>query len=138
VYKEAVYSWAFNATFVTTNQFNEADQVTVLSYPNDVARLLYTYQNGVLKKSRASKARGLLRIEKCFHLCLHAFIHLDERRLGAFETFAGEFLCRVVVHRASPSSRPSPPVLEKEALHGREADSVSPDGGSGEGAGLGK
>ena len=28
-------------------------------------------------------------------LRLHAFIHLDERRPGAFETFAGNFLRRV-------------------------------------------
>ena len=33
--------------------------------------------------------------EKFFHLRLHVFIHLDERRPGAFETFAGEFLRRV-------------------------------------------
>ena len=34
-------------------------------------------------------------IKELFHLRLHAFIHLDERRPGAFETFTGNFLRRV-------------------------------------------
>ena len=33
--------------------------------------------------------------KKLFHLRLHSFIHLDERRPGAFEAFAGEFLRRI-------------------------------------------
>ena len=33
-----------------------------------------------------------------FHLRLHRFIHLDQRRPGAFETFAGNFLGRVRFH----------------------------------------
>ncbi len=33
--------------------------------------------------------------KKLFHLRLHRGIHLDERRPGAFEAFAGEFLRRV-------------------------------------------
>ena len=33
--------------------------------------------------------------EKLFHLRLHRRIHLDERRPGAFETFAGNFLRRI-------------------------------------------
>ena len=33
--------------------------------------------------------------KKLFHLRLHRRIHLDERRLGALEVFAGEFLRRV-------------------------------------------
>lgn len=33
--------------------------------------------------------------EQFLHLNLRAFIHLDEWRPGAFETFAGEFLRRV-------------------------------------------
>jgi hypothetical protein len=37
----------------------------------------------------------LLRVEKLFHLRLHRVIHLDERRPGAFEAFAGELLRRV-------------------------------------------
>jgi len=58
VLKEGVYSWAFGGTFVTTNRYNEADQVVELSYPNDVARLIYTYQNGVLKKVQSLKGTG--------------------------------------------------------------------------------
>ena len=34
------------------------------------------------------------------YFCLHRFIHLDERRPGAFETFAGNFLGRVDVYFA--------------------------------------
>ena len=39
-----------------------------------------------------------LKFEQFFHLRLHRFIHLDERRPRAFETFAGNFLRRVQFH----------------------------------------
>lgn len=55
--KEGMYSASFG-TFVVTNRYNEADQVVEVSYPNDVARLLYTYQNGVLKKIQSLKGTG--------------------------------------------------------------------------------
>ena len=37
----------------------------------------------------------MLLAKELFHSRLHAFIHLDERRPGAFETFARQFLRRV-------------------------------------------
>ena len=41
-----------------------------------------------------------MRFKKSFYLHFHLFIHLDERRPNAFETFAGEFLRRVNLHDA--------------------------------------
>ena len=39
--------------------------------------------------------------EELFYLCFHCRLHLDERRPGAFETFAGEFLRRVAAQLAA-------------------------------------
>jgi len=55
--KDGLYSSAFGE-FVTTNGYNEDGQLVTLSYPNDVARMAYTYQNGVLKKIQSSKGTG--------------------------------------------------------------------------------
>ncbi|MGC3957750.1 MAG: toxin TcdB middle/N-terminal domain-containing protein [Verrucomicrobiota bacterium] len=57
VLKEGVYSWAFGE-FVTTSSYNQADQLDVLTYPNDVARMKHTYQNGVLKRIQSLKGTG--------------------------------------------------------------------------------
>jgi hypothetical protein len=39
--------------------------------------------------------RSLVGAQDFFHLRLHRFIHLNQRRPGAFEAFAGNFLRRV-------------------------------------------
>ena len=53
---------------------------------------MHYYQERV---NQISQFLWRLTFETLFHLRLHTFIHLDERRPGAFETFAGNFLRRV-------------------------------------------
>jgi hypothetical protein len=52
------------------------------------------YLSGFQPFQFAAHSRRLLRVEKFFHPRLHRGIHLDERRPGAFETFARKFLRR--------------------------------------------
>lgn len=55
----------------------------------------------------ASIRRQIFRtVKKLFHLHLHGFIHLDQRRPEALEDFAAEFLRRVNVEFASDERRP--------------------------------
>jgi RHS repeat-associated protein len=57
VLNENLYSWPFGS-FRTSYAYNDADQVTDLTYPNDVARIRHTYQNGILKKIQSLKGTG--------------------------------------------------------------------------------
>src|SRR5205809_1035410 len=45
--------------------------------------------------STRAVAGSCVSTEKPFHFRLHGLIHLDQRWPGAFESFAGEFFCRV-------------------------------------------
>ena len=49
-------------------------------------------------KSFAATKAMIVFVNKRINFHLHRFIHLDERRPGAFETCAGNFLCRGSFH----------------------------------------